>query len=92
MPANKPVVTKIFRLAADRTMPITIATNAVNIPLYEEELKALDPTLINAQITLDGPPEIHDKRRFFANGAGSFHQIARSVHFFSITRFRSICA
>ncbi len=31
------------------------------------------------QITLDGPPQIHDKRRFKADGGGSFTDIARNI-------------
>ncbi|HLF28286.1 MAG TPA: radical SAM protein [Anaerolineae bacterium] len=31
------------------------------------------------QITLDGPPESHDKRRFRADGSGSFADIAKNI-------------
>lgn len=31
------------------------------------------------QITLDGPPEAHDRRRIYADGSGSFAQIARNI-------------
>jgi len=31
------------------------------------------------QITLDGPPEVHDKRRRYADGKGSFDRIAHNI-------------
>lgn len=31
------------------------------------------------QVTLDGPPEEHDKRRIYADGSGSFHKIADNI-------------
>jgi uncharacterized protein len=33
----------------------------------------------SAQITLDGPPEIHDKRRPFLNGKGTFRAIVENI-------------
>ncbi|MBL6956366.1 MAG: SPASM domain-containing protein [Chlorobium phaeobacteroides] len=32
-----------------------------------------------AQITLDGPPELHDRTRIMKNGAGSFERIMRNI-------------
>jgi uncharacterized protein len=31
------------------------------------------------QVTIDGPPDVHDKRRILANGKGTFHQILDNV-------------
>ncbi len=33
----------------------------------------------SAQITLDGPPEVHDKRRILANGKGTFWKILENM-------------
>jgi uncharacterized protein len=38
-----------------------------------------EASLKSAQITLDGPPEIHDKRRFLKNGNGTFDRIFENV-------------
>jgi len=42
-----------------------------------EELAALK--VIKVQVTLDGPPEIHDKRRHLAGGQGTFDRIVRNL-------------
>ena len=40
----------------------------------------LGPEKISSiQITLDGPPEEHDRRRIYADGAGSFDRISRNI-------------
>ncbi len=36
-------------------------------------------SLKSAQITLDGPPEIHDRRRLLKNGSGTFERIFENV-------------
>jgi len=45
--------------------------------LTERTLKVLreDCALDSIEVTLDGPPEVHDRRRLKRNGSGSFHQI-----------------
>jgi len=52
-------------------------TNATELDAYED---LLGPTGIEmVQITMDGPPAEHDKRRIYPDGAGSFDRIARNV-------------
>jgi uncharacterized protein len=50
--------------------------------LLDEETCAQlrDRRVGNAQVTLDGPPEIHDRMRPLAGGRGSFRQIVRNLH------------
>jgi uncharacterized protein len=40
----------------------------------------LDRRVSHAQISLDGPPEVHDRMRPLANGRGTFRQIVRNLH------------
>jgi uncharacterized protein len=42
-----------------------------------ERLKRANIT--HAQITLDGPPEVHDKRRILKNGEGTFFKILENI-------------
>jgi len=52
-------------------------TNGVDLDQF---LHLLGPNGIRQlQITLDGPPEIHDKRRVRADGSGSFAAIAANI-------------
>lgn len=52
-------------------------SNATELDAYED---LIGPEgIASIQITLDGPPEEHDKRRIHADGSGSFDAIARNV-------------
>lgn len=39
----------------------------------------LEACVTDVQVTLDGPPSIHDKRRFLANGRPTFHTILSNL-------------
>ncbi len=39
-----------------------------------------DRGVSHAQISLDGPPQVHDRMRPLANGRGTFHQIVGNLH------------
>jgi uncharacterized protein len=55
-----------------------IATNGYLLtPKISELLKCYHVNEI--QVTLDGPPDIHDKRRFLVDGRGSFKRILKNV-------------
>lgn len=52
-------------------------TNGTDLHAYEG---LLSPTKIAfLQITIDGPPHEHDKRRIYANDDGSFERIAQNI-------------
>jgi uncharacterized protein len=52
-------------------------TNGTDLDAFED---LLSPGAISAlQITIDGPPDEHDKRRIYADGSGSYERIARNV-------------
>lgn len=52
-------------------------TNGTDLHAYRD---LLGPDKIaQIQITLDGPPQEHDKRRIYADGTGSFERIARNI-------------
>jgi uncharacterized protein len=52
-------------------------TNGTDLHAYED---LLSPGKISAlQITIDGPPEEHDRRRIYADGSGSYERIARNI-------------
>ncbi|MCK4528913.1 radical SAM protein [candidate division WOR-3 bacterium] len=42
------------------------------------------------QITLDGPRDIHDKRRPYKNGEGTYDDIIKSIHLLKKHRFKKI--
>jgi uncharacterized protein len=62
-----------YQLCAERKIPMicNITTNATLVT--REKMMALkDLGIRQAQITLDGPERIHDRRRFMRDGSGTF--------------------
>ena len=76
--ASRPVVEYII----DKTLRLGEAgfwavSNATELEAYED---LLGPEKIaKVQVTIDGPPAEHDKRRIYPDGSGSFEKIARNV-------------
>lgn len=76
--ANRPIVEYIMKTAlADRPTTFWAVSNATDLDHYTD---LLGPDgIATIQVTLDGPADEHDKRRIYADGAGSFARIARNV-------------
>ncbi|GAI95132.1 unnamed protein product, partial [marine sediment metagenome] len=76
---NKPLLKKIFKFAKEKDAPITIITNGVMAKDFTDILLPVKEKIKMLQITVDGPPEIHDKRRKYPSGKGSFGKISESI-------------
>ncbi|MBA7508556.1 GTP 3',8-cyclase [subsurface metagenome] len=76
---NKPLLKKIFKFAKEKDAPITIITNGVMAKDFTDILLPVKEKIKMLQITVDGPPEIHDKRRKYPSGKGSFNEISKSI-------------
>ena len=74
---NKNIIEYIFNKVKERKYSVDIVTNGVELDSFMEILK--QDCLDHIQITLDGSKEIHDKRRVYANGKGSFDGILRNI-------------
>ena len=76
--ASRSSVEYILRNAWNRgSTSIWAVSNATELEAYED---LLGPNKIDSlQITLDGPPQEHDKRRIYPDGSGSFHRIAHNI-------------
>jgi uncharacterized protein len=56
---------------------LSAITNATDLHAYQD---LLGPDAIgHLQVTIDGPPRVHDQRRIYADGTGSFERIAGNV-------------
>jgi uncharacterized protein len=75
---SKPIIEQIVNgLLAMGNASISAITNATELEHYAD---LLGPQKIRfLQVTIDGPPAIHDQRRIYADGSGSFEKIARNV-------------
>jgi len=76
---NKPLVKKILKFAGKKDAPITIITNGVSTKEFIEILSPMRDKIEMLQITIDGPREIHDKRRKYPSGKGSFDHISNNI-------------
>ncbi len=76
--ANRPIVEHVIRRGRERgEVRFWAISNGTELDAYED---LLSPDLLaSVQITLDGPPEAHDRRRVYADGQGSWGRIARNV-------------
>jgi uncharacterized protein len=75
---SRPVIEYILQKTSIwKSVFVTAVTNGTELDAYEG---LLGPRGINAlQITLDGPPREHDRRRIYADGSGSFERIAKNL-------------
>jgi uncharacterized protein len=74
---NRDLIEYIVARGREQGYVFGAITNGVDLDHF---LDLLGPEGIhNLQITLDGPPETHDRRRVHADGSGSFAAIAANV-------------
>ena len=78
-PLLKQVVTYASQRAAEqgRHIDFSLTTNATL--LTPTIIQFLSENSIGVTVSMDGPPELHDKLRVFANGKGSYDIIAPRV-------------
>jgi uncharacterized protein len=78
-PLLKKVVTYANERAAGqgRSIDFSLTTNATL--LTPQIIEFLSENRIGVTVSMDGPPELHDKLRVFANGKGSYDIIAPRV-------------
>lgn len=74
---NKDIIRYICEKCRENDMKISAITNGTDLDKYLDLIQEFKFT--NLQITVDGPREIHDKRRFFADGSGSFDKIMNNI-------------
>lgn len=76
--ATRPMVQYIIEKAlAMGDASFWAVSNATDLHAYED---LLGPgRLSHVQVTIDGPPAEHDKRRIYADGSGSYERIARNI-------------
>lgn len=79
LPRTKKIVEEIFKFASEHNIRISVITNGVMAKDYIDILNPVKSLIDMLQITLDGPQEIHDKRRRFPSGKGSFNDISESI-------------
>jgi uncharacterized protein len=68
---------RIVAAAEARQISVAVVTNGYAIAAYLPLLSR--PSIREVQVTLDGPPAVHDRRRPLQGGGGTFDRIARGI-------------
>src|ERR1700676_2865258 len=75
---NRPIVEWVLGKAFEAGgADLWAVTNGTELEAYRDLLGPAG--IARLQITLDGPPEAHDQRRVYADGAGSYARIAANI-------------
>lgn len=82
LPKNKALVQRLFAESASRGFSIGIVSNGVCLSSHFADIfLEHSRSLSFVQVTLDGPASIHNARRPFRGGQGTFERIVDSVDF-----------
>ncbi len=74
---QREAIGRVLNLTREKGYRVRITTNGVHLGAYAKLLCEYPIDYI--QVTLDGPREVHDRRRVFASGRGSFDRIVDSI-------------
>jgi uncharacterized protein len=75
--ANRDRVERIVAAAEQRGLRVAVVSNGYALLEYLPLLSR--PSIREVQVTLDGPPAVHDRRRPLRDGGGTFDRIARGI-------------
>lgn len=81
LPKNKPFISEILAFSKHKNLPVAVTTNGTTILYYKKLIKQYSQTIKIIQITVDGPPSIHNTRRASSNGKPTFHLILAGIDF-----------
>ena len=68
-----------FRAAVPSSVELTLAMQTNGVLLNDETLPVLREHNIQLGVSIDGPRELHDRHRKYANGNGSFDAVLRGI-------------
>lgn len=71
------LIEQLLKALRKRDFRIGVITNGVELPYFVETLSNYGVDII--EVTIDGPKEIHDQRRIFHNGKGSFDKVINGI-------------
>lgn len=80
---NREIIERIFKYTKNREFKISVITNGSNIYIYKDLIIKYKDIISNFSITLDGPKKIHNNKRFFKNGLGTYDHILEGIKILS---------
>ena len=81
LPKNKEVVELILDYANKNKLPVAMTTNGTTIENFNTLIKRYCNTIKVIQVTLDGPPRVHNKRRVPPSKKPTFDTIINGIKF-----------
>lgn len=72
------IVEYIVEKGTKLNLSFSAVTNGVDLEHFKDFLG--NRKITRLQISMDGPPRIHDKRRFLRDGSGTFQLISRNIN------------
>lgn len=79
LPGSRPVIEHLLTAVERRQGSASLQTNGYHLSRHLDLLDRYSATLESIQITLDGPPAVHDRRRVPRNGRPTFERIAAAI-------------
>ncbi|MHB1159028.1 MAG: radical SAM protein [Chloroflexota bacterium] len=79
LPSTRQAVRKILQEAEARGMGVGVVTNGTNVAGFRDLLVEYRQLFSHFQITVDGPEAVHDGRRPFRSGRGSYQLAMEGV-------------
>jgi uncharacterized protein len=76
-PKQKAAIEYLLSKSAENKLEISFVTNGYSLESYIPSFR--NKSIREVQVTLDGTGDIHNKRRFLKNGAGTFDTIVRGI-------------
>jgi uncharacterized protein len=77
--ANRHTVESILRRAAERNWKLSGITNGTQLNHFFDLFTELNGAFAQLQVGMDGPSDVHNKLRIYANGRGSYNEIRDNV-------------
>jgi uncharacterized protein len=79
LPSSRLTINHIFETSKRYGYKLSIISNGIHVPDYIDLLTLYKADIKQVQITLDGVQEIHDKRRRYPNGRGTFTLVTDAI-------------
>jgi uncharacterized protein len=76
-PKQFELIEELLKALRKRDFKIGVITNGVELPYYSKILSDYGVNLV--EVTIDGPKEIHDQRRIFPDGRGTFDRVIEGI-------------
>lgn len=81
--SNKESIEYILKMAKEYNIKyINAITNGYEIDFFNNLIKSEDYFISTLQITIDGPPKIHNKRRMLKDGGKTYEKIMKNISYY----------